>query len=121
MTENRSDYDALHVDGESIKPFTSRNLDYDTGIKPAIAEDPDEETKSERGGQQQMKIEEDMQNQYATIADNLPASATEIDPTPHIKAALEEDNNNNTLLANPEDGKIVEDTNQPVDQLRIEN
>ena len=50
MTENRSDYEAFHVDGESIKPFTSRNLDYDTGIKPAIAEDPDEETKSERGG-----------------------------------------------------------------------
>ena len=50
--------------------------------------------------------EEDLQNQYATIADNLPASQTEVDPTPIIRAAAEEEH---TLNANPEDGKILED------------
>lgn len=112
MTENRSEmineaFQVDGVDGESIKPFTSRNLDYETSLKPAIAEDPNEENKSDKGDQQQTKKEEDVQNQYATIAENLPASATEIDPTPIIRAAAEEEHN--TLLANPEDGKIVED------------
>ena len=40
------------MDSESIKPFTSRNLEYDTALKPAIAEDPEEEkeeTKSDKG------------------------------------------------------------------------
>ena len=50
------------VDGESIKPFTSRNLDYETSLKPAIAEDPNEENKSDKGDQQQTKKEEDVQN-----------------------------------------------------------
>lgn len=108
ITENRSDIpnEAFQVDGESIKPFTSRNVEFETQFKPAIAEDPDEETKSDKAAQQKTKAEE-AQNQYATIADNLPASATEIDPTPVIKADEAE---HNTLIANPEDGKILEDT-----------
>lgn len=108
LTENRSDIpnEAFQVDGESVKPFTSRNVEFDTQLKPAIAEDPEEETKSDKAAQQKTKAEE-FQNQYATIAENLPASATEIDPAPVIKADEAE---HNTLIAHPEDGKILEDT-----------
>ena len=51
LTENRSDIpnEAFQVDGESVKPFTSRNVEFDTQLKPAIAEDPEEETKSDKG------------------------------------------------------------------------
>ena len=42
-------------------------------------------------------------NNFATIADNLPASATEIDPMVNVKP---EEDVNMTLQAKPEDGKI---------------
>ena len=52
MTENKSDNinENFQVDSESIKPFTSRNVEYETSLKPAIIEDPAEETKSDKGG-----------------------------------------------------------------------
>ena len=85
LTENRSDVPNAGFEprSEGRKGFTSRNVDQEAAFKPPIAEDPEEESKSDR----QLALNtnaEDLQ-QYATIADNLPASHTEIDPTPQIK------------------------------------
>ena len=42
--------DGFIVDGESIKPVSSRNVEpLDNQYKPAIVEDPEEESKSDRG------------------------------------------------------------------------
>jgi len=83
LTENRSEIPnaAFGHDGDN---FTSRNPDLDSSFKPPIVEDPEEESKSDRNIQMKAHDERDAQ-QYATIAENLPASATEIDPNPQIK------------------------------------
>ena len=109
MSDNKSEIhsDAFQLEGENLKVYQSRNVDLETHLKAGIAEDPEEETKSDRAAaQQKTKNPEDSLQQYATIADNLPASATEIDP-PIIK---QQEEDHNTLIANPEDGKILEDT-----------
>ena len=103
MTDMRSDIPEAygHLEAESLKQFSSRNVDLETQtMKPAIVEDPEEESKSDRAIRPEG-------NQYATIADNLPMSATEIDPNPPVKSQEED-----TLIANPEDGKITEDVSQ---------
>ena len=50
MTDNKSDVpnEGFHLEGESLKQFTSRNVDLETQLKAGIMEDPDEETKSDK-------------------------------------------------------------------------
>ena len=88
MTDGQSVMSKTVLDGESQKPFTSRNMDYNTQNKQAIIEDPEEESKSEKRVKEEEKKEQS--NDFATIAEKLPASATEIDPTPALNAQEQE-------------------------------
>ena len=86
LTEDKSEMpsEGFGGDGASVvKQFTSRNGEHGTQLKPPITEDPEEESKSDRNLDHQTRPGDI--NQYATIADNLPASATEVDPNPAVK------------------------------------
>ena len=115
-TEGQSVLSKTVLDGESHKPFTSRNMDYNTQDKQAIIEDPDEEQKSEKRVKEELKNEQS--NDFATIAEKLPASATEIDPTPALNA---EDQEFQTIMVNPEGGKIREEFSIMADESRNNN
>ena len=47
-TENQTDITKTVLDGESMKPYSTRNQEYETQDKPAILEEPEEESKEEK-------------------------------------------------------------------------
>ena len=99
---------------ESLKPYSTRNQEYATQDNPVVGEQFAEESK---GQPTQIPVYKEESN-FATIAENLPASATEIDPMPAIRP---EDENQQTLQARPEGGKIEEEQTAKLDEQRENN
>ena len=105
------------LDGESQKPYSSRNQEqYETQDKPVILEEPEEESKEDKVPKLEQNKEQP--SNFATIDEKLPASATEIDPTPAVEPMEEEFQ---TSVVNPEIGKIKEEEAAKADEVGNDN
>ena len=47
-TENQTENTKTVLDGESMKPYSTRNQEFETQDKPAILEEPEEESKEDK-------------------------------------------------------------------------
>lgn len=61
VTENKSEVpnEVFTLEGENLKSYQSRNVELENHFKGGIAEDPEEESKSDRAAQQKTKIPDD--------------------------------------------------------------
>ena len=99
-----------------MKPYSTRNQEFETQDKPAILEEPEEESKEDKIPK--LEKNKEQSSNFATIDEKLPASATEIDPTPAVEPMEEEFQ---TSVVNPEIGKIKEEEAAKADEVRNDN